>query len=358
MSQFFGEDQNLRIIAAFLKKADASHVADDRRARRLALAREILSYIYKSPEGWDERCTFNIKHIGAHFITTLSNFDVTKNTDIDNLYSMSYRFLCEFDFLVGVGKELSFELRRIKSEILEDDGEFDENTKSQLIYASYFMPANIAKDFINDANIGVFRAFEAKKLEADSLKETWDGEIEAKKAEVDAISQKLEEQKIGFNFVGLYQGFSELAQEKLKESKRLFWSLVGMGILILTPLVTEIALMLFEVVKGSSLEMSHLLILVPLISIEIILIYFFRVVLLNHRATKAQIMQIELRKALCQFIQHYADYSSTIKEKDPNALEKFESLIFSGIISDPGKLPSTFDGMDQIGSFIKNIKSS
>ena len=98
--------------------------------------------------------------------------------------------------------------------------------------------------------------------------------------------------------------------------------------------------------------------LVPIISIEVILIYFFRVILLNHRSVKAQSMQIELRQTLCQFIQSYTSYSTDMKKQDAAALEKFESLIFSGVLSDPEKLPSTFDGVEQIGNLIKSVKNS
>lgn len=37
-------------------------------------------------------------------------------------------------------------------------------------------------------------------------------------------------------------------------------------------------------------------------------------------------------------------------------LEKFESLIFSGLISNPDKLTSSFDGMDQVGNLMKAMK--
>ena len=106
------------------------------------------------------------------------------------------------------------------------------------------------------------------------------------------------------------------------------------------------------------MDLNHLIFLIPLISLEIILIYFFRVVLMNYRSVKAQILQIELRQTLCEFIQSYANYSSAIKEKDKEVLNKFENLIFSGVLSDPEKLPSTFDGLEQIAALIKNIKGT
>ena len=296
--------------------------------------------------------------IGDQFIQWLRDFDPAKISHIDHIYSMSYRFLCEFDFLVGAGKELSMELRSIKNKIQQDNAEMDEDVRSQIIYASYVMPANIAKDFINDANIGVFKDFEGKKVEAENLKKQWDDEIKSKQVMVDELRNKLDEYKIGFNFVGLYQGFNDLTTKKAKEAFWLFLSLIFMGLFILSPLIIEISIAATGFYKGKSLGIDHLFVLIPIISIEIILIYFFRVILLNHRSVKAQIMQLELRQTLCQFIQSYADYSVKIKKQDSVALEKFESLIFSGILSDPEKLPSTFDGVEQISNLIKSIKSS
>lgn len=355
---FFKKEDNVKALASFLRKADAAHIEDESRAMRLSISREVIGYMYKSPEGWDERCTFNIKHIGDQFIQWLKDFDQSKPTCIDHIYCMTYRFLCEFDFLVGAGRELSMELRSLKNKIEHDSGEMDGDIKSQIIYASYVMPAGIAKDFINDANIGVFKDFEQKKLEAEKLKEKWEGEIASKESEVKVLKDKLDEYKIGFNFVGLYQGFSELAKKKAKDSFWLLLSLIGMGLIILAPLVTQMVLAVVGIYSGDIFGVEHLLILIPIISIEIILIYFFRVILLNHRSVKAQIMQIELRQTLCQFIQSYTVYSSEMKKQDATALEKFESLIFSGVLSDPEKLPSTFDGVQQIGKLIKSIKNS
>lgn len=355
---FFGNEENSKVLADFLRKAGGAHVDDEARAIRLSLSRDIIGYMHKSPEGWDERCSFNIKNIGSQFIHWLRSFDPQKSDDIDNIYSLSYRFLCEYDFLVGSGRELSMELRSIRNRIEHDAAEMDDDVRSQIIYASYVMPASIAKEFINDANIGVFKNFEEKKVEAEKLKIQWDDEIEQKKTVTEALKNKLDEYKIGFNFVGLYKGFSDLSEKKTEESFWLFWSLIGMGLLIFLPLISEIAFATSEIYGGQSFTANHLIILIPLISIELILVYFFRIILINHRSVKAQIMQLELRQTLCQFIQSYAGYSSEIKKQDSGALEKFENLIFSGILSDPEKLPSTFDGLEQIGNLIKSVKNS
>ena len=72
---FFAEENNAKVLAGFLRKAEAAHLDDDVRTKRLSLSREIIGYIYKSPEGWDDRCSFNIKHIGDQFLQWLRDFD-------------------------------------------------------------------------------------------------------------------------------------------------------------------------------------------------------------------------------------------------------------------------------------------
>jgi hypothetical protein len=353
---FFEDESNFKIIGAFLRKANAVHIGDNVRSSRVSVSKKLIGYINKNPKSWDEKCPFNIKHIGDRFIQMLSEFDENNINDIDSIYVYSYRFLCEFDFFIGAGKELSDELYSMKKKMQKDSFDMDENLSSNMIYASYFMPAAIAKSFINDANIGLFISFDQKKKEAEELKLKWDEEIEAKEKVTKALKEKLDEYTTAFNFVGLYDGFKSLATIKVNEACWTFWSLFFMGIVILAPLVFEIIFVASRIDSDNVLGINHLLILIPLISIEIILIYFFRVILINHRSVKAQIMQIELRQTLCQFIQSYATYSKEIKTQDAGALEKFESLIFSGLLSDPDKLPSTFDGIEQIGNFIKSIK--
>lgn len=177
------------------------------------------------------------------------------------------------------------------------------------------------------------------------------------KTQINNLKDKLDEYKVGFNFVGLYKGFSELAAKKEQERKFLLKSLLGLGAMILVPLAIQFVVSLLKA-GGSVFVLTDLLTLLPLISVEIILVYFFRIVLHNYKATKTQIVQIELRQTLCQFIQSYAQYASTIKKDDATALEKFENLIFSGIMSDSEKLPATFDGIEQLSSLFKNVKGS
>ena len=67
-------------------------------------------------------------------------------------------------------------------------------------------------------------------------------------------------------------------------------------------------------------------------------------------------MQLELRQTLCQFIQSNVEYAQEIKNLDKEALEKFENLIFSGIVLNSDKIPGTFDGVESLASLVQALK--
>ncbi|MUK43701.1 hypothetical protein GNP61_19320 [Aliivibrio fischeri] len=355
---FFQSELNLKALNSFMNRTEHLSLPNEMFQTRLAHSREIIDSINKNPKEWDSRCGFNIKHIGERFIDSLRNFSTEEDSkQINHIYTKAFRFLCEFDFLVGTERELNSDLLSVKSAIINEAIANDSEVKSQIIYASYMMPANILKDHLNNRNITAVTDFQEKLDQAEKLKLKWDEEIQIKQNEVKVLDEKLDEIRTGFNFVGLYKGFHDLAQKKETELKWLFGSLILMSIFILLPLIYEfLTYSVYDDEKG--FQISALLKLIPLVSIELILIYFFRIILMNYRSTKAQIMQIELRQTLCQFIQSYADYASDIKTKDSSSLDKFENLIFSGILSDAEKLPSTFDGLEQISSMLKNLKGS
>jgi hypothetical protein len=241
---------------------------------------------------------------------------------------------------------------------------FPENIRQDLVWANYLMPAAIARDLIVHPNIEIFREFNETAKSAENLRSEWTREIEVKQQAVDALKEDLEKYETAYNFVGLVNGFKKLLDDKYKERNIAFWCLVGIGFFILVPLSVEVWFILSNIesldsIKAESLESIKklaLFILPSTIAIQIFLFYFFRVVLIHFRTVKAHILQLELRVSLCQFIQSYAKYAAEIKKSDSASLEKFESLIFSGIVSTDEKLPSTLDGIDQLSGLVKSIR--
>jgi len=358
--EFFATGQNQKILKAFLAKVNKLDYSSEKGKEVILTSLKVIieSIIANAPE-YDEKCINNIQWIGNQFISRIQNFSDTEEEklweQVVDIFTSSYRYLCELEF--SISGNLNDSLRRIRSEIDEHLHLFNEREKSQITYASLVMPIELTKRFINHKNIGDFNLFNERYDAGLKLVENWNKELIQKEKDVNLLKEKLDEQKVGFNFVGLYKGFNDLSANKISEKNWAVGFLIFLGILALVPVGIEIYLFLFHtsLIKDNVEVMIYSI--VPMITLQLILVYFFRVSLFNFKSIKAQLLQIELRKTLCQFIQSYADYSKEIKVADKSSLEKFENLIFSGLISNEENLPSTFDGIEQIGKIIQSIKS-
>jgi len=173
-----------------------------------------------------------------------------------------------------------------------------------------------------------------------------------KTTQVKEMLGKLEELRQSFNFVGLAKGFHRLLSTKVQDLEGIKKYLVLFGIGLVIPIILRVLLDLFP--DSSSGWTSYL----PYLALEIILLYYFRILLSQYYSIKAQIIQLELRLSLCEFVESYVDF---IAEKDSGKdserkLEKFEAIIFSGLAADLKSIPSTFDGLEQLVSIVKEIK--
>lgn len=390
---FFQKDDNKAIIRSFLdlkllKERENKFFESDTADANFDLLKasaSIISNTFDYPVAWDNYTKLNTGLYGEHFIDCIKNVTNTSiNNDhisphIQKLYLSSLRFFFEIDFMLKEGEEeheafeKSFSRMNIKKEAVSNtiNEYFDNEFKLELLYIINSTPLLITKNLFHSEQIKLFSTFDEKRFTAEetlnniaSSKDEitnkisdFQTELEQKEQTVKNLQATLDKQKTAFNFVGLYKGFNELAKRKHKEATNTFFFLIVLAFsLIAFPLSAMISIYNPNDISQNPAISTNLLNLLPLISLEIILLYFFRVVLHNYKSIKAQVLQVELRQTLCQFIQKYADYSKEIKKGDPTALEKFESLIFSGIISDAENLPSTFDGMDQIGKLLSSLK--
>lgn len=373
----FNIKTNLPLLKEFIIKTKDLKLNDKESAgnhsteliyERLTRTREILFSMGQNPESWDDKCKFNLDAIGDQFFSTLRElkfFDpsksITKYEDrLNLLYVWSFRFLCEYDFMLDSNSELSMQLSAVKTEVWHElnKGIEDPELSSRIIYALNVMPTAILKFYSQNKKINSFLNFDSKVEEATKLAEKLDHdintkfqeEINAKFDQVRELEKKLDVAKDGFNFVGLYKGFSKLNRTKKIELRWHRFFLFIMSLVVLYPLYWQLS-----EIQSTNVDLIEL---VPLVSIELILLYFFRIILMNYRSSKTQLMQIELRQTMCQFIQSYTEYAAEMKQNDKVSLEKFENLIFSGILSDHQQLPTTFDGVSQIGDLVKSLKGS
>jgi hypothetical protein len=154
----------------------------------------------------------------------------------------------------------------------------------------------------------------------------------------------------------LVKGFEAMVSAKQAERKRTFVALLSLGVLMLTPVCLQLGWAVFNSEAIEDLRTTLLYMLPAVIGLELILLYFFRVVLLNYRGLQTQLLQLDLRVALCQFVQSYSEYSTKIKKADPGALERFEAVVFNNVISDGEKVPATFDGLEHVANLVKSVR--
>ena len=355
--QFFAAPENLEALRFYSRtlrnitpKPESENIAD--------VLLQIIELMIANATQFDEYCTANIGWIGTHFMRDVREFPELKpeiqTTAIASAFTSAFRFLCELEFTQP--SDPSSEVRRIGKFVDENFELFTANDRQQLTFARYSMPIQVAKKLLNDPAISEFRMFSRTVENASKLKQDWDSELNERKAHVESIKQGLKEATSAYNFVGLVDGFRNLAKTKITERRVAFWSLLGLAVLMISPAAAQVGYVLTHIDTLESKKGLLLYTLPTILAIEVILIYFFRVVLAQFRSVKGQILQLDLRIALCQFVQSYAEYSMKIKKDDPNVLAKFESVVFGSLVSESEKIPSTFDGTEQLANLIKSIR--
>lgn len=319
---------------------------------------QIIDLMIANPLKFDEYGSVNSEWIGKHFFGEIESYfgapPEGRQAIIRSVFTSAYRFLCELEFTQP--SDPSFEVRKVMNFVHENLEAFEGNERQQLVYAAYTMPAQVAKKLIGHPAVTEFRKFSETVEASRALREQWDNDLETRQNLLKGLSENIKKITSEYNFVGLVNGFQKLKETKEGERGIAFWSLVIMGVLMLALPAAQINFVierLAEIDKHRSILVYSL---PTIIAVEIILLYFFRVVLAQFRSVKAQLLQVDLRISLCQFIESYAEYVSKLREKDSTALSKFEALIFSGLVTEESGIPSTFDGVEQVANLVRSLR--
>jgi hypothetical protein len=348
--KFTDHSQNQRAIVTAIDRFPS---ADPREAERIKIIHGLLEEFFASPDQFDQLTSFTRAQIGRFFTEIVASIRTLDHDKIGNL----------FMFLVRCAREIDIRSKRAVGGPI----------KSALDY--YFAPnAELTADEIFEKEVlrehmprwllfDISEALTSKGAEIESRVQRMTKEAASLEKRLDDSAALVKRYQAQFNFVGLAQAFREFGRSKKLEKWLCFSLLSFFAILIVIPPVAQLSSNtqdgLLTVSDGTvaSIKFGKL---VPLLVVEVFLLYFFRVVLKSYYSVKAQLLQIELRYSLCAFIESYADFA---KERGKTAdgqltLSKFESLIFSGIVPDSSKVPSTFDGIEQIGRVIAEVKKS
>jgi len=315
-----------------------------------------LQIIHGNTQVFDESCQINIEWIGEQIASALirvASRDATRE-EIDDLYGSLYRCIVEFD--LSRKDDLSMDLRKFRSLITEHPSFFTKQALEDVEFARQEMPLAMTKRLLANSVIRGLGNVDKIAEDIDLKIKGWDEKIASRQDAASKLEQSLKGYETGFNFVGLAQGFEDLLKKKTEElsSTKVWLALFGLAALL--PLTIELLLLYFNQDRLDEVKWFFIVSSIPAISLTLLLIYFFRISLRNAESARAQVLQIELRRTLCRFIQSYSDYSGPLKKENPDALSKFENIVFSGIVSMDEKLPSTFDGVEQIAGLVKAIR--
>ena len=320
--------------------------------------RQVLKIIKTNAEEIDKNCSINVEWIGDQTVNALKNLNVFSDDKDNEAYMVAafiYRFITEFD--LSIQGDLSMELRAFSNGVDENLSKFTGAAKDQINFARQGMAAAVVKKIVNTEEFGSLRNIATATARVESRIQEWNASLEATEQKATQLSEALEKHTRAFNFVGLHEGFADLADDIKDELKTAQKQMIGFGGLVLMPGLFELYLIWSKTVDLTSLSIPTLIASsLAVVALTLLVLYFFRIALRKADACRAQLIQVRLRMSLCRFIQDYASYSSDIKSKNEGALEKFESLIFSGIVSSDEKLPSTFDGIEQLASLAKSVR--
>ncbi|MEQ9945254.1 hypothetical protein [Pectobacterium aroidearum] len=353
MFGFFGNGGttlNLRKALDAIKKYEAE-IKSELEKEKCRHCISIINEMLKNQKDWDELSPFNIKEMGGELSSRLMHFE-PGNYDIDYIFSILFRFLMEVHF--NKDNILADDAIKAKEFVINRKETFNEVAQRQINYAIHEMPFSIIRHNFQGDDIQLFiKAAKSEKSINESMTAR-EERIRLQLGRVEALKATLDEQENAFNFVGLHKGFHNLSRTKRVEAKAALFNTRLFGFLTIIPLIFE-AIVLTVNSNGTWFDAFRIA-LIPAFALTFLLVYYFRISLSNYQSIKSQIVQIELRKALCTFIQKYSEYAREMKDNDSNSLDKFESIIFSNIMPSEDKIPSTFDGIEQIAKLIESIK--
>lgn len=267
----------------------------------------------------------------------------------------------------------------LRPEILEKLDKLKPASESPVnfIWIERSMPAALTKDLLLSeefsalrmiaGSVGLFeekitteikRGFSDVNKEADALKNNIEGLIKSASATVQSLAEydeKLKQYKSEYNFVLLSKAFSNLLKTKKAEYVTNHRSVIIFSSwLIATPLFA----LLNHIYNFFPVEfnLNALFYYLPILSLELLFFYFMRLYYIEGKAIKAQLLQIEQRLSLCEFIHDYVETKNNSgAEKESWSL--FEKLIFSPIQVSSENIPSLLDGASSIAELAGKVLS-
>ena len=340
--------EHKHLIDPYISSLDALSNLNSSETEKRDLCTKMLKAISADPEKYDELTPLNTNWWHNNIVSSMAN----RKNDPESIAEL-------LRILSRIAREATLRQPYIpkppESDLLtyfefgKEGLSQDEKENADFIWAS--MPKYIAMEQLSGIAL--------KQQDVDNSIAKWKKELSEIETKVAQHEENLKKHHQKYNFVGLSKAFHEMFKEKKREKNKILFLLVIVGLLITTPLFLQFAnnedTAFMRIASGdiTPVAVSKLL---SLVALEIIFVYFFRIVLHNFYSAKAQLMQLDLRQSLCAFIESYVDFAQEKKSKGSESLSRFEAVVFSGISAEASNIPNTFDGIEQLAKLIKELK--
>ncbi len=330
----------------------------------------IISKMLKFPKLWDENCSFSIKNHAEKMMDYLNDSFMDGDVDYEQCQAaFSYAYIFWRELLISTGVDLTASDVDLIDFARNNIDSFDTFSKYRINHADKDLTIALFKGLINSGAVDSLRNMSTTIHSAEELTNYWNSKIGERVKSAEKLEESVKKYEDAFNFVGLNKGFSLLLKTKKNERCGLIVIMSIISVLIIGPLIYKLWHLSSDmnnytgfayILKNSAPQInisSTMLFLFSAISYIAVMLYFFRVTLFNYKSVCAQILQIELRMTLCRFILHYSKHAKVIRDNSGPTLDKFESIIFSGLVANEGDLPATFDGLEHISTLLKSFKN-
>lgn len=234
--------------------------------------------------------------------------------------------------------------------IVGEKHEIEEKTFSGIYDGS---PMKIMRTFINSQGLKDAKSFVSEIVSENNKIIGLQRKTKVTKDEIVKIEEKLDEYKNQYNFILLSKAFSRMKSDKTDEYKiARRWMHAYTVLLMVIPIMILANLHFKWVDVGVSVE--HLIYAIPLLTLEVFVFYFMRLYYGEVRSIRAQLLQIDLRLSLCEFVHDFIDKKNQTSGKD-ESWKNFESLIFSPIQMSADNIPSLLDGANAVAEVLGKV---
>lgn len=306
---------------------------------------------------FDNSCQYSIQTGGASLLKSL-NLNVGGDGFVDWLQRIAlslYRLSLEFDLAYSPLEESLREIADFNSFVKSTEAEFPPLYAGAIKSLEERTGFLVAKFILNDPDLKNFREVKKYSNEIEGKISDWKTELSDNIQKVTNLKDALARYEQEFNFVGLAKGFSDLVKKKRRQLNVLRVLTFVFGSLILAPICLELS---YAYSKKINLLTDWPILAasaIPAISLVLIFLYFFKIVVRNSDSVRSQILQLELRLTLCQFVESYTKFAIDARKNNNELLNKFDAIIFSSIVGSDEKIPSTFEGAEQLMNLVKNL---